>query len=272
MKAFVCLSVSFSTWNILWSMGAMDTAEAQRELPALDRSALEMAKKAGAEEIVALGWVPPADEPIFRQGLAFGANRAVRIVPPIDDALAVDPLVVATGLAEAIRKLSAAPDGASPGGASPGGASPGRAAPAKVLVFCGQASAEFGRGAVGPMLAELLGIPVVTGARALEAAGGTLSVEAWQDDRLATYRLEGPAVITVGPDAPAPGKPNMMLAARAMRAPVEVVEIAPRSPLLRTRGLVSNEQRRRAKEIVAGSNLTETVQILFSRLRERRVL
>lgn len=262
MKAFVCLSVSFSTWNILWSMGAPDTSEAQRELPALDRSALEMAKKAGADEVVALGWFPAADESVFRQGLAFGANRAVRIAQPIDEAAAVDPLVVAAGLAEAIRKLAG----------TPGSGEPGSAEPVKVLVFCGQASAEFGRGAVGPMLAELLGLPVVTGVRAIEAGGGALTVKAWQDDLLATYKLDGPAVITVGPDAPAPGKPNMMLAAKAMRAPIESIDIAPRSASLRARGVTSNEQRRRGKEAVAGSSLAETVQVLFGRLRERRVV
>ncbi len=249
-------------------MGAPDTSEAQRELPALDRSALEMAKKAGADEVVALGWFPAADESVFRQGLAFGANRAVRIAQPIDEAAAVDPLVVAAGLAEAIRKLAGVPDGATAGPPSGEGAPE----PLKVLVFCGQASAEFGRGAVGPMLAELLGLPVVTGVRALEAGGGALTVKAWQDDLLATYKLDGPAVITVGPDAPAPGKPNMMLAAKAMRAPIESIDIAPRPASLRARGVTSNEQRRRGKEAVAGSSLAETVQVLFGRLRERRVV
>ncbi|MHB0885170.1 MAG: electron transfer flavoprotein subunit beta/FixA family protein [Bacillota bacterium] len=272
MKAFVCLSVSFSTWNILWSMGALDTSEAQRELPVMDRSALALAKQAGAEEIIALGWVPATDESVFRQGLAFGANRAVRIAQPLDEATATDPLVVASGLAEAIRKLAGA-DSAPPGAAGePAKAEPAKAEPAKVLVFCGEASAEFGRGAVGPMLAESLGIPVVTGARALEAAGGALTVQAWEDDKVATYKLDGPAVVTVGPSAPAPGKPNMMAAAKAMRAPIETVDIEPRPASLRPRGVTSNEQRRRGKEPVAGSNLAETVQVLFGRLRERRVV
>ncbi len=253
-------------------MGALDTSEAQRELPVMDRSALAMAKQAGAEEIIALGWVQATDESVFRQGLAFGANRAVRIAQPLDEAAATDPLVVASGLAEAIRKLAGA-DSAPPGAAGePAKAEPAKAEPAKVLVFCGEASAEFGRGAVGPMLAELLGIPVVTSARALEAAGGVLTVQAWEDDGVATFKLDGPAVVTVGADAPAPGKPNMMAAAKAMRAPIETIDIEPRPASLRPRGVTSNEQRRRGKEPVAGSNLAETVQVLFGRLRERKVV
>ncbi|HEY3313715.1 MAG TPA: hypothetical protein VGL40_00300 [Bacillota bacterium] len=258
MKAFVCLSVAFSTWNILWSMGALDTSEAQRELPALDRAALEMAKKAGAEEVVALGWVSAADESVFRQALAFGANRAFRIAQPLADEAAVDPLVVAGGLAEVISKVAGAPGAGDE--------------PVKVLVFCGQASAEYGRGAVGPMLAELLGVPCVTGARSLEGGAGGLTVQAWEDDALVTYRIEGPAVVTVGPAAPAPGKPNMLAAAKAMKAPIETVEVSPRAPVVKARGVVSNEQKRRAREPITGSNVAESVQILLGRLRERRVV
>lgn len=263
MRACVGLKVVHRTAQVLVSMGKMDSADAELELSAADLAALEAARRAGPTELVALAWAPAEHEGVLRQVLAMGANRLVRIATPLPAAAAVDPLVVAAGLAEALAAI--APE----------------------VVFFGEQSPDEGRGAVGPMVAALLGWPCLTGV--VEVAGaGPDRVRAWaRSDPGATagaaaagatatapcvtaWSAPLPAVLTVDPTAPRPAKPGFLAITRAFKAPIETVLVTVRPPVLEVTGVAPGTERARAREVLGGG-LDEALSLLSARLRERRV-
>jgi len=65
------------------------------------------------------------------------------------------------------------------------------------VVFCGRQSSDWDAGQVGFGLAELLGVPVVTLARKVEAIDGTLRIEQVIPDGYQVVEVPMPAVVTV---------------------------------------------------------------------------
>jgi electron transfer flavoprotein beta subunit len=129
-------------------------------------AALQLAEAAGGDvTLVAMG--PPGSQDALRKGLAMGAARAVLV---IDDALegscALSTMLV---LAAALRSVE------------------------HDLVLAGADSADGGGGVVGAGIATLLGLPLVSGAAAISAAG---------DGAIHVRRLAGAGQETV--EAPLP--------------------------------------------------------------------
>lgn len=250
MKVHVCLRVAPVTSQVRFSssQGAIDASEAEREICLADRCALAIAGRLGAAEVVAVSWAGQEAEGVLRQALATGAGRLQRITTPLDVRADADPLVVARGLATALAPQN--PD----------------------LILCGESSSDQGRGAVGPMIAALLGMPCVTDARSVSIAGEEVEIEAWEGDRLVTHRARPPAVVTVGPDSVLPAVPSPLKLMKAFRAPIEYLEVEACRPALVVKGLATTEARRRGRETLAAATADETVRLLLSRLRERRVL
>jgi electron transfer flavoprotein beta subunit len=119
-----------------------------------DRAALEAALRLVALDtrVTALTLGPPQDEDALRYCLARGAHAAARVW---DEALAdLDPFLTALTLSKAIALL--APD----------------------LVICGTSSAAGGNAQVPATLAELLGLPQLTGVVTLELGAGGRSLRA----------------------------------------------------------------------------------------------
>ena len=65
------------------------------------------------------------------------------------------------------------------------------------VIFCGRQSSDWDSGQVGLGLAELLGLPVVTLARKVEAVEGKLRIEQVIPDGYQVVEVETPAVVTV---------------------------------------------------------------------------
>jgi electron transfer flavoprotein beta subunit len=65
------------------------------------------------------------------------------------------------------------------------------------LVLCGRQAADWDMGQVGSGIAELLGLPVVTLARKVEAAGGGVRVERVTEDGYEVIEASLPALVTV---------------------------------------------------------------------------
>ncbi len=235
-RACVLAKVVRRTDRMLVTMGEMDASEAEWQLDAGSVAALEWARRFGgaATEITVLSWAPPEQEGLLRQLLAQGAHRLIRITTPLGAEEAADPLVVADGLVQGIRVAGAE------------------------AVFCGSRSSDEGRGATGPMVAALLGWPFVEA----EAAGGTQTGAA---------AVTGPAVVSVDPLGPKPGKPNFMAVSRAFKAPVESLEVQVRRPQVQYTGIIPGTERGRGREVLAGTALDEALSLLLVRLRERRV-
>ena len=107
--------------------------------------ALQLVEKAGAGEVVAVCLGPDGVQETLRKGLSMGAARAVQLKA---DAVPVDGMVVARALAAELE-----------GGGYD-------------LILFGRMATDTASGTVGPMVAELLGLPCVTAISHLEIAGG----------------------------------------------------------------------------------------------------
>jgi len=152
-----------------------------------DRPVLEIAMqlkavRGGSVTVLSMG--PPSAEASLREAMAAGADRAVLLCDP---ALAgADTLATATALSAGIGKL----------------------APFDLVLF-GARTSDSDTGQVGPQTAVLLELPMVSGARAIEADANTLTVSRDLDGILETYALDMPAALTVHPSAAPPRDPEL---------------------------------------------------------------
>ena len=138
-----------------------------------DEFALEMALRlreaAGEGEVVALTVAEPAAAEQLRSALAVGADRAVllRGQPTLDG--------LATARALAAELKEAAPD----------------------LVLLGMKAADDDQQQVGPMLAELLGLPCITAVAKFELQDGLAVCQREVEGGIEVVEVPLPAVITM---------------------------------------------------------------------------
>jgi len=147
--------------------GLMDSFENR----ALGFAAAYRAERGGGLTAVTMG--PPQAREILEQALALGADRALHLN---DRAFAgADTLATARALAAALR----------PGGYD--------------LILCGRHSTDSETGQVGPEVAELLGIPHLSGVRAMQIdeTARTLTAERETDDGIDLLQCPLPALVTV---------------------------------------------------------------------------
>jgi len=130
--------------------------------------ALRIKEAQGSGEVIVVSLGAAGAQTTLRNALAMGADRAVHL--KADGA--PDPLQVARALAEEIRPLGAA------------------------IVWCGRQAVDDDAAAVGPMLAELLGLPCVTSIATFELAGETAKVERDIEGGREVYDVTLPALFT----------------------------------------------------------------------------
>ena len=140
-----------------------------------DQRALRVAlglRRAG-ETVNVLSMGPTEAAHPLREALALGADRAILLSDP--GLAGSDTLVTARVLARALGRVG------------------------HDLVLGGWWSTDSETGQVGPEVAALLGVPVVTGARSLarDPAGDLLDAVGESDDGTRRYRFPPPAVVTV---------------------------------------------------------------------------
>jgi electron transfer flavoprotein beta subunit len=180
--------------------GAIDARRLLYRTNLADEGALELALRlAGAGGAVsALTVGPPAADEVARAALAAGAARAIRLW---DETLAeTEPAITSALLAAAIAAL-----------------------PSAEIILCGARSSDRGSGAVPAMLAERLGLPVVTDASALELRSqGALAQRRMARGAREQVALTLPAVIGLEPGLARLRQPSLpaLLAARRAAVPV----------------------------------------------------
>ncbi len=111
-------------------------------------------------------------EDMVRKALAMGADEGRMISVP--DLEGLDSFATAYLLSQAIRKVGKFD-----------------------LVLCGRQAADWDFGAVGSVLAEFLGVPVVTRAKEISALDGKVTVETVSTVGSETLEVELPALVTV---------------------------------------------------------------------------
>lgn len=131
--------------------------------------ALRVREQTGDGEIVAVSVGGAGVPTALREVLALGADRAVHLRT---DAAAPDPLMLARALAAEIRSLKAD------------------------LVWFGKQAVDDDQAQVGPMTAELLGLPGATVAVTFALADGKVTLEREVETGREVVELPLPAVIT----------------------------------------------------------------------------
>ena len=132
-------------------------------------AALQLKEKLGAGEVVVVTLGGAGVQSAIRSALAMGADRAIHLKT---DAVSPDSLAVARALAAAIQGLGAR------------------------LVWLGKQAVDDDAAQVGPMIAELLGLPCATVVAAFELDGQTAKVEREVEGGRELAEVPLPAVFT----------------------------------------------------------------------------
>ena len=199
-------------------------------------AALRLKEKKGGK-IIAVCIGEKSGEDVLRKAMAMGADEAMIIAP--ESLKEYDGFTKAALLAQAIKKIGAYD-----------------------LVLCGRQSADWDLGITGSILAEYLDIPVVTRAKAIEAADSGLTVERVSANGNETYSLEMPALVSLSSEMGQARIPSGWGIVAAARKPITKWshsdlggsdKAADRNPLLKL-SVSSNE---RTCEFVKGESVAE---------------
>ncbi|MCK4443717.1 MAG: electron transfer flavoprotein subunit beta/FixA family protein [Thermoplasmata archaeon] len=184
---------SISQENITYVMNPFDEYAVEEALQAKE-------KFGGEVTLVTMG--PDRAEEALRTGLAMGADKGVHINDPQLEG--TDYFGTARVLATAIKTLPHS------------------------IIFCGKVAVDDNAGQVGPQIAELLGIPQVTGATEFEIAEDGASAKAHREVEGATEVLQTPlpAVITAEKDLNQPRYPSLPGIMKAKQKPVQKMTLA----------------------------------------------
>ena len=145
------------------------------------------------------------------------------------------------------------------------------------LVLCGRQAADWGAGQVGSILAEILGIPIVTLACDIEAADKSIKVKRIVSDGYEVVEAPVPSLVTVSSEIGLPRLPAGMrlMIARKKQIPVwtaqdigaEASELGTDKAHTEITGL-SVPDRKTECEIIAGATPSEAAVNLAVKLNE----
>jgi electron transfer flavoprotein beta subunit len=156
---------------------------------------LQLAEKQGSGEVVLLSVGPDGAQETLRKGLAMGATRAVQLKA---DEVPFDGLAVARALAAELKD----------GGYD--------------LILFGRMATDTASGTVGPMTAELLGLPSVTAISQLDISGGRGTARRDLEGASETVQFPLPAVLTIDEGIARPRLASLKGIMAAKKKPLEV--------------------------------------------------
>lgn len=198
--------------------------------------ALQRKEKAGAGEVVVIALGPDAAQETMRTALAMGADRGVLLRA---DAIPADALAVAKALAAELKD----------GGYD--------------LVLFGKIAADDYAQAVGPMTAELLGLPCVTAVSKLELDGGKGVAHREIEGGVEVVEFALPAVLTADKGLNTPRYPALKGIMAAKKKPVEVKPVTFAAPRLRVAALEMPPARKEGRIVGEGPDaVPELVRLL----------
>ncbi|MBI2796253.1 MAG: electron transfer flavoprotein subunit beta/FixA family protein [Gemmatimonadetes bacterium] len=202
MKIAVCIKrvpdmdVRF---KIAASGTAVDEAGLKYDMSDFDgyaaEAALQVNEKGGGGEVTALCLGPDAVQETLRKALSMGIDKAVHLKC---DAVPFDGWAIAQALAAQL------------GG---GGYD---------LILFGRMSIDSSNQSVGPMVAELLGLPCVTAASRLDVSGGTGKAQRELEGASETVEFPLPAVVSIDEGVARPRYPSLKGIMAAKKKPLEV--------------------------------------------------
>lgn len=219
--------------------------------PQATEAALRIKEATGDGKVTVISLGPDSARDAIKHALAMGADEGVLITDPAFEN--IDNFQTAEALAKAIEKLGPTD-----------------------LVLMGRAAADWDMGVVPTGVGQLLGIPVVTVARSIEASGNTLSVSRVHDDGFQNVEVNTPAVVSVSNEFGEPRYPQLRQIMMAAKKTVQVWSAADlglsasgsKMPLqaLYVPKVESNV------EIIDGDSPEEKARVLAQKMREAKLV
>ncbi|BEQ14627.1 electron transfer flavoprotein subunit beta/FixA family protein [Desulfoferula mesophila] len=142
------------------------------------------------------------------------------------------------------------------------------------LILTGVMSEDAMQGAVGPMLAVRLGLPLVTSVVSLEVAGGALKVKReMEGGRRQTMALPLPGLLTIQSGPAQPRYPTLSALLRAKKTtPLTLTAAELADPVTREDILALAPPEKRRAGLVLEGDPSQKAQRLLAILRERSLL
>ena len=157
-------------------------------------AALQLKDKNAGSEVTVISLGPDVVQETIRKALSMGADRGIHLKA---DTVPFDGFAIAKALSEELR------------------------AGAYDLVFFGKMSPDFSNGVVGPMAAELLGLPCVTAISSLEIADGKGKAKRELEGAQEIVEFPLPAVLTVDEGLNTARLPSLKGIMAAKKKPLE---------------------------------------------------
>lgn len=160
--------------------------------PQATEAALRLRDADGGGKITVISLGPESARDAIKHALAMGADEGVLLNDPAFNG--IDNFQTAVALAKAIERVGEYD-----------------------LILMGRASADWDMGVVPAGVGQILGLPVVSVAKAIEKNGATLKVERVLDDGFQTVEVPTPAIVSISNEFGEPRYPQLrqiMLAAK----------------------------------------------------------
>jgi len=201
VKIAVCIKrvIDMDTrFRVAGDGASIDEAGAKYDINDFDmyaiEAALQLRDKSGAGEAVVVSLGPTAVQEQIRKALSMGADRAIHLAA---DKVPADSLAIASALAAELKT----------GGYD--------------LILFGKMSIDSSSQSVGPMVAELLEVPLVTAVSKLSIDGGKGTAGRTLEGASETLSFPLPAVLTIDEGLNTPRLPNLKGIMAAKKKPLE---------------------------------------------------
>ncbi|HYU10313.1 MAG TPA: electron transfer flavoprotein subunit beta/FixA family protein [Gemmatimonadales bacterium] len=219
---------------------SLDEAGVKFVMNPYDEFAVEEAlwhkEKAGSGEVAVICLGPPAAQETIRTALAMGADRGVLLQA---DKIPADPF-------EAARLIAGELKGAS-----------------WDLILFGRMAIDDYNHQVGPLVAELLGMPCVTAISHLDIEGATGVAEREIEGGIEVVEFPLPAVLTADKGLNEPRYPALKGIMAAKKKPLEVKPVQPGAGVLEVVALMPPPERKAGKIVGEGAGAVgELVRLL----------
>jgi electron transfer flavoprotein beta subunit len=188
-----------SRFAIASDQRSIDTSGLKFDISDFDGYAIEVAlrlnEQQGPGEVVAISLGPDATQEMLRKALSMGVDRGVHLQA---DAIPFDGLAIAQALAPELKDHGFD------------------------LILFGRNATDSGNACVGPMTAELLGLPCVTAVSHLEIAEGKGVAQRELEGMTETVSFPLPAVLSIDEGIARPRLPSLKGIMAAKKKPIEV--------------------------------------------------
>jgi electron transfer flavoprotein beta subunit len=232
---------SLDPTGVTWILNPYDEFALEEALRIRERAAAEGGSGPGEVVVISLGG--PGVQTALRSALAMGADRAVHLKT---DVIGPDPLAVARALAAELRGLGAD------------------------LVWFGKQAVDDDQAQVGPMVAELLGLPGVTVVAKLELGDGRATVEREIEGGREVVELVLPAVLAADKGLNEPRYASLKGIMAAKKKTIEEKPAALGEPRLEVLGLALPAPRKAGR--VVGEGVAAVPELLRLLREEARAL